>query len=397
MKCSFLVAVMLVVLAACAVEGPSVGTDTRGWPDKLKLGSSAYDRGDYAAAVREWRPLAEQGDTEAQYRLGSMYQRGQGVPQDHAEAAKWWRKAAEQGHVRAQYNVGLRNFWGDDGPPDYAEAAKWWCEAAEQGHVQAQYNLGEMYRKGQGVPHDDAEAKKWYRRAAEQGFAKAQYNVGTMYRGVPLDLVQSYMWYSLAAAQGIEHAQGSRDLVAGVMTPAQLAEAERLTREWKPKEVAQRHGGNSVARDGRRSLVDTGRDIWRQAGDPLDSAGAPGGRSYANVKIRLIGHTALANEEFAQAAVRNALDALTNAGVPEAALILAGVIGTLAPEHFGSGAHPVDYEVWVIIAECDRNRTLPWWRTSRVYFKADASGIIYEMNDKADCVAKAKATDATAN
>ena len=90
------------------------------------------------------------------------------------------------------------------------------------------------------------------------------------------------------------------------------------------------------------------------------------------------------NEEFAQAAARNALDALTNAGVPEAALISAEVIGIRVPER---GGRPVYYEVWVRVVEC------PW----RVYLKAHAAGTIFEMNDKADCVAKAKETNPPAN
>ncbi len=87
------------------------------------------------------------------------------------------------------------------------------------------------------------------------------------------------------------------------------------------------------------------------------------------------------NEEFAQVAARNALDALTNAGVPEAALISAEVIGIRVPGNRGA-ARPAYYEVWVRVADCP----------SRVYLKAHAAGTIFEMNDKADCVAKAKET-----
>jgi len=98
-------------------------------------------------------------------------------------------------------------------------------------------------------------------------------------------------------------------------------------------------------------------------------------------KIRQMGRVTPQNEEFAQAAARNALDALTNAGVPEAALISAEVIGIRVPGNRGA-ARPAYYEVWVRIAECP----------SRVYLKAHAAGTIFEMNDKADCVAKAKET-----
>ncbi len=70
-------------------------------------GVAAYERGDYAMALREFRPLAEQGYAGAQNNLGLMYARGRGVPQDYAAAVKWYRKAAEQGYVEAQHNLGF--------------------------------------------------------------------------------------------------------------------------------------------------------------------------------------------------------------------------------------------------------------------------------------------------
>jgi len=134
-------------------------------------GYAAYLRGDYATALREYRPLANQGDDHAQFNLGLMYDKGQGVPQDYAEAAKWYRKAAGQGLADAQYNLGV------------------------------------MYEKGQGVPQD---------------------------------YVRAHMWFNLAASRfaprfGREAAVKGRDIVAAKMTPAQIAEAQRLAREWKPK------------------------------------------------------------------------------------------------------------------------------------------------------------------
>ena len=127
-----------------------------------------------AEDVKWLRRTAEQGDAEAQFNLGRMYRKGEGVPQDNKEAVKWFRLAAEQGHARAQNNLGVRYRRGEGVPQDYAKAAKWYRRAAEQGHAQAQFNLGERYREGKGVPQDDAEAAKWYRRAAGQGYAKAE-------------------------------------------------------------------------------------------------------------------------------------------------------------------------------------------------------------------------------
>jgi TPR repeat protein len=92
-----------------------------------------------------------------------------------------------------------------------------------------------MYDVGEGVPEDDAEAVRWYRLSAEQGYAKAPYNLGLMYgkgEGVPQDYVQAHMWFNLAAAQGDADAAKNRDIVAKNMTPDQIAEAQKLAREW---------------------------------------------------------------------------------------------------------------------------------------------------------------------
>jgi hypothetical protein len=113
-------------------------------------------------------------------------------------------------------------------------------------------------------------------------------------------------------------------------------------------------------------------------------------RPYANVKIRQRGRVSLQHEEFAQAAARNALDALTKAGIPEASLISAEIYG-ISPRSRslsrGGRSRPAFYEVWVRVAECP----------SRVFFKAQAAGTIFEMNDKADCVAMAKEADTSAS
>ncbi len=129
-------------------------------------GMDAYDRGDYDTALKEWRPLAEQGLSQAQYNLGLMYAEGEGVAQDYQEAVRWYRLAAEQGHASGQFS------------------------------------LGAMYIAGQGVPKD---------------------------------YVLAHMWMNMAAAKRVKKAGKGRDLLEILMTSAQLAEAQRLAREWKPK------------------------------------------------------------------------------------------------------------------------------------------------------------------
>ena len=164
----------------------------------------ASNRGDYATALRLFRPLAEQGGVAAQYNLGIMYANGRGVPQDYGEAVRWWRRAAEQGLAGAQHNLGF------------------------------------MYANGRGVPQNYDEAARWYRRAAEQGHAGAQNNLGAMYStgdGVLQDYVLAHMWFNLAASRFApspdrDSAVTNRDRLAARMTPAQIAEAQRLAREW---------------------------------------------------------------------------------------------------------------------------------------------------------------------
>ena len=128
---------------------------------------------------------------------------------------------------------------------DYETAHILYKHYAEQGQVEAQYKLGTMYHAGRGVPQDYAEAVKWYRRAAEQGHPAAQYNLGARYyrgQGVQRDYILAHMWFNLAASgypgsetKNRNDAVYYRDNVASMMTPDQIAEAQRLAREWEPK------------------------------------------------------------------------------------------------------------------------------------------------------------------
>ncbi len=232
---------LALIAALCA--GFTLGLTAPAWADFLD-GYLAYIRGDYAAALREWRPLAEQGHAGAQYRLGLMYyNKGQGVPQDYVQAVKWYRKAAEQGYADAQFKLGVMYSDGQGVPQDDAEAVRWYRKAAEQGVAIAQFILGDKYSEGRGVSKDYVETVRWWRKAAEQGFAVAQHNLGLMYgngQGVPEDYVQAHMWYDLAASgfppgEARDRAARKRDKVAERMTPEQVAEAQKLAREWRPK------------------------------------------------------------------------------------------------------------------------------------------------------------------
>ena len=133
---------------------------------EFQVGIDAYNRGDFKTALREWQPMAEQGDARAQFYFGLLYENGDGVPLDYAKARQWYEKAAVQGDAKAQLYLGLQSSFG---------------------------------------------------------------------QGVPMDLVDAYMWYSLATGNGNAHAPGYRADLSRQMTPAQIAEAQKRAREWKPK------------------------------------------------------------------------------------------------------------------------------------------------------------------
>lgn len=134
----------------------------------FKAGHAAASRGDFAAAIAHWQPLAQRGEPGAQYNLGMLYGRGDGVPKDLAVAAKWFLAAAEQGQVDAQARIGAMYARGLGGEQDYRQAARWLNEAAQHHHANAQYELGVLYANGQGVPQDSSSAYFWFALAALQ-------------------------------------------------------------------------------------------------------------------------------------------------------------------------------------------------------------------------------------
>jgi len=183
-----------IVLSIACLAAPA-------WAD-FKAGVDAYQRGDYATALREWQPLAEQGQALAQYNLGLLYANGQGVSKDDAQAQQWYEKAAAQGHADAQVNLGILYDYGRGVAQDYKKAVYWYRLSAKQGNELAQRQLGLMFERGDGVPQD---------------------------------YVQAYMWYTLGAANGAKRGAALRDALAKRMTPDQIAEAQQLAREWRPK------------------------------------------------------------------------------------------------------------------------------------------------------------------
>ena len=223
---------------------------------------SAYGKHDYATALKLYRPLAQRGNAKAQEALGGMYKRGEGVPQDNAEALVWFEMAnsertgliafnrsdfakalrifkplADRGQVLAEYVLGLMYANGQGVPPDFGKAMALHRKAADQGEAKAQFSVGVMYFKGLGTKVDHAEAFKWYTRAANQGDPAAQYNLGAMYDkgdAVKRDPVKAAALYTLAATARLRAAAAAKRQLAKSMTAAQLAQAEKEARAFTP-------------------------------------------------------------------------------------------------------------------------------------------------------------------
>jgi len=202
----------------------------------LKEGYEALSRQDYATAIKEYRPLAERGNAEAQYRIGRMYEFGKGYPKDQAQGIAWIRKAAAQNHADAQQELGFIYATGDGVKQDDVQAVEWFRKAATQGDAVAQYNLGLLYAKGQGVPKDYAQAIDWWRKSATQGNADAQFKLGVVYttgQGVAKDPVLALANATIAARGGDKENVEYRNEIAKPLTPEQRRSAQALADAWK--------------------------------------------------------------------------------------------------------------------------------------------------------------------
>jgi TPR repeat protein len=214
-----LIALFCLLLLGCG-QGPTTGGQEEMAPP--------------LAAVDEDMSLAKEGDAAAQERLGLRYLNAK----DFKEAFKWYQKAADQGNVGAQNNLGSMYNLGEGVEQDFKEAVKWYQKAADQGDAIAQDNLGGMYVRGQGVLEDDKEAVKWYQKSANQGYAMAQNNLGAMYvngKGVEQNYVTAYAWFNMAAANGEKLGEKNKGILAGKVTPEQIAKAQELSKEMVKK------------------------------------------------------------------------------------------------------------------------------------------------------------------
>jgi TPR repeat protein len=178
----------------------------------FQAGVVAYKAHDYATAIENWRPIAEQGSHEAQYNMGLMYANGYGVPQDNAQAAQWYEKAAQQGYARAANAL-----------------------------LGAEFDQGLTYDLGNGATPDYPEAEKWYRQAAEKGYGPALINIGVLYyngSGEKRDLVLAHEYFLLGQMKGDPRASNLLEVTTNKLSKKQMKRASDLAQQWMAAHAA---------------------------------------------------------------------------------------------------------------------------------------------------------------
>ena len=131
-------------------------------------------------AIKFLTQAAEKGQAVAQYRLGTLYERGQGVTADPVKAAHWYELSANQGNRKAMHNLAVSYASGAAGKKSMAEAARWFAKAATLGLADSQFNLAVLYERGDGVPQSLLDAYKWYSIAASAGDTESKQRMGVL-------------------------------------------------------------------------------------------------------------------------------------------------------------------------------------------------------------------------
>ena len=181
--------------------------------DAYARGFVAYNRGDFAGALKVWKYLALQGNASAQNGLGHLYANGLGVAQDYKVAFEWYSRAAAQGLTEAQAALADMYAKGIGIPQDFRQAFEWNKMAAANANAHAQMMIGWHYEHGRGVAQDYRQALDWYSKAAAQDDTDAQNLLGWYYEhgllGVTQDHKQAFDWYSRSASNGNAFAQAN--------------------------------------------------------------------------------------------------------------------------------------------------------------------------------------------
>jgi localization factor PodJL len=224
-------------------QPPSQSTDITGTlpgPQVLAaptagLAAAAADKLPVAIGGPALRASALAGDAAAAYEVAVRFADGRLVPANYEDAARWFERAAKKGLAPAQFRLGTLYEKGVGVKKDLVAARDLYREAAEQGHGKAMHNLAVLYAEGVDGASDYRTAAQWFRRAADHGITDSQYNLAVLYArgiGVEQNFAEAYKWFFLAANSGDNDAAKKRDEVASHLDQQSLAAARTAAQTW---------------------------------------------------------------------------------------------------------------------------------------------------------------------
>jgi len=271
-------------VAGEAINGPRAITPRR------NVDVAPLTPGAASPARQTLRESATNGDPSAQYEIGQRYASGSsGLPQDDDQAAYWLTRSAEQGLAPAQYRLGTMFEKGVGVPENPTKARGWYERAGAQGNVKAMHNLAVMLAEGAGGPQDFAAAARSFTAAAEHGLADSQYNLAILHErglGVERDLAAAYKWFSIAAANGDADAGARAEALKNSVDAAKLVDAELAARTFAPR--ASDAAANKVSWTPQLATADMVREAQRLLGslgyDAGPADGQPGNRTLDAIR-----------------------------------------------------------------------------------------------------------------
>lgn len=222
---------------------------------------------------------AKSGDPLALFEIGARYSEGRaGVTADANQALNWYQLAADRGFAPAQYRLGSMYEKGNGVSRDADKAKQFYEQAASQGNANAMHNLAVLYASGALGQQDYSAAANWFTKAANLGITDSQFNLAILCargNGVPQDLTESYKWFAIAAKGGDKDASQKRDEVANAMKPDQLEKARAKADLWKAEPLDNKANGIQVP------------DEWAGTGAGIKTSSVDMKRAIRNIQAIL--------------------------------------------------------------------------------------------------------------
>lgn len=249
MRISLLAAIVSLIIAAPTLAQSKAA---------INQCSAHYKAENYETAAPYCLTAAQQGDAEAQRRLGYMYNNGKGLAKNEVEAKNWYHKSADQGNAAAQRNLGRMYDLGLGIPKNQVEASRLYLLAAHNGDLPAQVVMGQRYIDGNGVPKNLAESVRWLRLAADAGDAGGQFSLARSYAlgiGVAQSEEQADFWIHKSAAGGNDNAKLVIEKVKAAQTLEGVKAMEKGLNRIAKKNITRRNNGLSICQEWQNPVI----------------------------------------------------------------------------------------------------------------------------------------------